>query len=225
LKFSSFANAADLGLTLNYEAVKFRVIAARQIEILRTLRDALRFCDMLFPIQMQAEIKKKGVDVNSGKIYRNMLAMKSSGEIMRWYLDYFSENETLSETLRKTFIFAQSVDEKKAIFRLWGTEFSVRWFWLYPTKDGIALIAQDEMTQTTADEIWAAGVLLHVFQVRIPLPDNLRKNPFWEKGTAKIFKSFPSARITEDPLELVYSIFPDSSEIPTIVQRSLELIN
>jgi hypothetical protein len=223
LKFNGFAYAADSRLRLNYEAVKFRVMLTRQIEILENLHSSLHLCEMLFPIQTQAEIKKKGVDVNPEKIYRNMLSMKSSGEIFKWYLDFLSENETLRENLRKTFIPVNSVDERKAIFRLGTIEFSVRWFWLYPTRDGLTLVAQDEMTQTTAEEIWKAGVLRYVFEVRIPLSENLRKSPFWEKGMAKIFKSFPSARVAEDPLELVYSIFPVSSGIPAIVQRSLEL--
>jgi hypothetical protein len=154
-----------------------------------------------------------------------MLAFRSSGEILRWYLRFLSENETLSETLQKTFQAAKSYDDKKATFRLGTTEFSIRWFWLYPTKDGLTLTAQDEMTLTIANEIWAAGVFRSVCELRFPLPENLRQNPFWEKGTVKIFRFFPSAYILEDPYELGCLVFPNSTGLPAIIQRTLELNN
>jgi hypothetical protein len=224
-KFGNFANAASSGLSLNYEALKFRVITEKQIEVMNTLRETLQFCEIIFPIQTQAAIEEKGIDISAERIYKQMLAMKSSGEIFRWYQEFLSENETLREILQKTFIRANSFDEKKATFRLGTTEFTIRWLWLYPTKDGLTLTVQDEMTQTVADEIWRAGVLRYVFEIRFPLPKGIRQSPFWEKGTAKVFRSFPSARISEDPLELIYLVFPNSSWLPIIIQRSLELIH
>jgi hypothetical protein len=224
LNMSNFAYAADSALGLNYEAVKFRAATEKQIDAMNTLREVLQFCDIVFPIQTQAEVKKKGLDISIEKIYKQMLASKSSGEIFGWYRKFLSENKTLSDILQKTFIETKSVDERKPVFRIGTTEFSVRWFWLYPAKSGLMLVAQDETTRTAADEIWGAGVFRYVFEIRFPLPAKLRQSPFWEKGMAKIFESFPSARFLEDSLELVYLVFPNSSGIPGIVQRSLELM-
>jgi hypothetical protein len=188
-----------------------------------SLREVLQFCEIVLPIQIQAEVKKKGIDLSAEKIYRQMLFdFKSSGELFKWYQEFLSENEILREILRKTF---QSFDEKKATFRFGTTEFTIRWFWLYPTKDGLTVTAQDEMTQSVANEIWEAGVLRYVFEIRLPLPENLRQNPLWEKGMAKIFRSFPSACFLEDSLELGFMIFPSSSGIPGVIQRSLEVMN
>jgi hypothetical protein len=223
LSISSFASIAYADLRLNYEAAKVRGITEKQIELMKTLKEVLQFCEIVFPIQMQAEVTKKGIDISVEKIYRKMLASKSSGEVFRWYREFLSENETLREILNKHFFEANPVDERKAIFRLGTAEFSVRWFWLYPTKDGLTLTAQDEMTQTIADEIWRTGVFRYVLEIRFPLPENLHQNPFWEKGTVKIFKSFPSACFSED--SLVYMVFPSSSALPSIIQRSLELID
>jgi hypothetical protein len=223
LKLSNFAQAAGPGLHLNYEAMRFRVVTTKYIETMIALRDTLYFSQILFPIRTQAETEKKSADTNPEKIYRQMLAMRSSGEIFSWYRDFLSENELLRHTLQKTFIPAGS-NEKEAVFRLGTVDFSINWIWLHPTKDGLSLTAQDEMTQTIADEIWRAGILCYMFEVRISLPAEIRQSPFWEKGMAKIFKFFPSARITEDPLELVFMVFPVSSEIPSIIQRSLELM-
>jgi hypothetical protein len=220
----NFAYAADPALRLNYEAAKFRVFTERQMDVINTLREVLRFCEIAFPIQTQAEVKKKGLDTSIEKIYKQMLAFKSSGEIFEWYRKFLSENEILREILEKTFIEAKPKDGRKAAFRIGTTEFSVLWFWLYPTKSGLTLVAQDETTRTAADEIWGTGVFRYVFEVRFPLAKNLRQSPFWEKGMAKILGSFPSARFLEDSLELVYLVFPNSSGIPGIVQRSLELM-
>jgi hypothetical protein len=192
-----------------------------------TLKETLQFCEILFPVQIQAEIEKKGnVNTSVERIYKSALALKSSGEIFTWYLEFLSENENLREILKKTFqATTKPIDEKKATFRLGATEFSLRWFWLYPTKNGLTLTAQDEMTQTIANEIWESGILRYVLEVHFPLPEKLLRTPFWEKGTVKIFRSFPSACILEDPLELVYSVFPSSSGIPSIIQRTLDLSN
>jgi hypothetical protein len=223
LKIGNPAHAAPGGLTLNYEAVRFRAVTERQIEVMKNLRDTLRLCESLFPIQVQAEIKKDA-GIDSWKIHKQMLSMKTSGEAFNRYLDFLSENGTLREILRKTFPQAPN-DKQNPMFRLGTTEFYIRWFWLYPTKDGLQIVAQEDMTQTAMDQIWETGGVRYIFELRFPLPRGLRRSPFWEKGVSKIFKSFPSARVSEDPLELVYEVFPGGASIPAIVQRSLELID
>jgi hypothetical protein len=223
-ELSGFANAGASGLSLNYEALKVRVMAEEYIGIMETLKETLQFCEILLPIQIQAEIEKKGNSVISAeKIYKSAFALRSSREIFKWYLEFLSENEKLRAILKETFQEPGKIDEKKATFRLGATEFSLRWFWLYPTKNGLTLTAQDEMTQTIANEIWESGILRYIIEVRIPLPEKLMRTPFWEKGTVKIFRSFPSACVLEDPPELVYTVFPNSSGIPAIIQRTLEL--
>jgi hypothetical protein len=162
---------------------------------------------------------------NTEKIYKEMLAMNSSAEIFKWLLDFLSEDEALRKILQKTFVRAKN-GERQDSFLLDGTEFYVRWFWLYPTQSGLLLSAQDEMTQETADEIWDTQVFFPIYELRFPIPPAIRESPFWQKGVTKILKAFPSAHITEGPpSELVYAVFPIGSGIPNIVRRSVDLLD
>jgi hypothetical protein len=227
LKISRSANASTPGFALNYEAMRFRLAAERYIDTVNTLKETLQICEALFPIQMQAEIKKKGVDVNSEKIYKQMLAMRSSGEVFEWYKEFLSENETLREILNRTFVHADSADARnKTIYKLGKIEFYIRWFWLYPTNEGLMLVVQDEIKPETAEKMEAEiQKLRSVFELRFPMSEGLRRSPFWRKGVDKIFRLFPSARFTEDPMELIFTVFPSGSHIPAIIRQSVGLSN
>ena len=150
---ADFANAADSRLRLNFEALKFRIVTERQIEVIKTLRETLQQCEMIFSAQVRSEVEKNGL--NPEKVYKDMLALKSSGEIFEWYQAFLSKNDTLREILEKTFVRTDSgslgSDKKIAAFRLGTTDFFIRWFWLYPSKEGIELVAQEEMSQAVAD--------------------------------------------------------------------------
>jgi hypothetical protein len=224
---ASPANADVVFLRLNHEAMKFRLAAERQIEVMRTLQDTLQLCTMLFPVRVSAVSKSGSTNVAAGteKIYKKMLSMKSSAEIFKWMLEFLSEDESLLHILQKTFIHAKN-NKSQDSFLLDGTEFYVRWFWLYPTQDGLLLSAQDEMTQEMADKIWDTQILFPVYELHFPIPPEFRESSFWQKGVMKILKAFPSAHISEEPApELVYSVFPSSSGIPNIIRRSVELLD
>jgi hypothetical protein len=220
-------NAADARLRLNHEAMKLRLTAERQIEVMTTLHDTLRLCNMLLPIRIKAVSRRGGNAVaNAEKIYKEMLAMSSSAEIFTWLLDFLSEDEALREMLQKTFVRTKDDREKQDSFLLDGTEFYIRWFWLYPTQNGLLLSAQDEMTRETADEIWDTQMLFPIYELHFPISPSVRESPFWQKGVTKILKAFPSAHISDGPHpELVYAVFPGSSGIPNIVRRSVELLD
>jgi hypothetical protein len=227
IAFALPASPVDARLRLNHEAMKLRLAAETQIEAMTTLQETLRLCNMLFPIRITAVSKRDSTVVNAEKIYKKILAMNSSTEIFKWLLDFLSEDEALRKILQKTFIQAEENGrQRQDLFIFGGTKFYVRWFWLYPTQNGLLLAAQDEMTQETADEIWDAQVLCPIYELRFPISPAVRESPFWEKGVMKILKAFPSAHITEEPSqELVYAVFPSSSGIPNIVRRSVELLD
>ncbi|GHV40124.1 hypothetical protein FACS1894187_20740 [Synergistales bacterium] len=217
---------AETKLRLNHEAVKVRMSAERQIEVIETLQERLRLFNMLFPIQIEAVNKHndnlKAIDTE--RIYKRMLTMTSSKEIFAWLLDFLSENEILREIIQNTFIQSEEYGDNNGLFHSGGTRFYVRWIWLYPSKNGLLFVAQDDMTQEIANEIWDTQILYPVYELHFPIMSGITQNPFWEKGVTKIRKAFPNVQVRENPYELVYTIFPGSSGIPNIIRRSIMLI-
>jgi hypothetical protein len=221
------ANAAETKPRLNHEALKLRLMAEGQIELMTTLQDTLRLCGTLFPIRVKAVSERGGNNIftNAEAIYKEMLATTSSTEIFKWLLDFLSKDEAPQKILQKTFIWTKN-DEGQDLFLLNGTEFYIRWFWLYPTQNGLLLSAQDEMTREIADAIWDTQILFPIYELHFPVPSKIRESPFWQKGVTKILRVFPSAHIIEGSRpELVYAVFPGSSGISNIVRRSVELLD
>lgn len=213
-------------LRLNHEAVKVRLAVERQIDAMRTLKETLQLCNVLFPFRVDAVNRNDGTD-RTEKIYKEMLSKKSSGDLFLWLLNFLGEDEAIRPLLDKTFARANkdSLDETIALFRLGKNEFYIRWFWLYPTKDGLLLASQDEMTNEIADKIFDTKMLYPVYEVHFPaFYPSKNRNPIWEKGVMKILEAFPSACVTdEEPFELIYSVYPNSSGIPNIIRKSIEL--
>ena len=154
--------------------------------------------------------------------------MSTSGEVFTRYLEILSNNDTVRGMLESTFIQTNqrysTFNREEPVFMLAGIEFQVRWFWLYPGRQGISIIAQEDVDQSVIDSIRAAGGVQYILELRFSIPENLSRSTFWEKGVNRILMTYPSATYDQRSSELSYKVYPSSSSIPAIIRRSLEMV-
>lgn len=216
-------------IRLNHESIRWRAIATTLMESMKAVRETLMVANTILPVRVQAlsENSQPGSakNFNSEQFYKDMIAKKSSDEVLQIFIDFLVEDDENALSIAIENIFVKG---RRDYFFVHGTvKFHIRWFWLYIDQNGLALVQQENMTDEIAQKIWDSRMLFPVIEVHYAFSDkSSRISAFFQRGVDKILTQFPSAYLSEiedGSTEIVHLIFPDVTGVPAIIRKTIEL--